>query len=318
MYEDERGTGGVVPMKKKVNYRVVCSHVLLAALVAAVLLPGQKQTASPVSFLEGIALMEIYYVYRLVRFPEKRGSASDIVSILWILLLAWEIMVTKLDLCHPVLVPALENIFDVYRNDYVEIVKGIISSLELLFIGVILGLSLGTVLGLICGWFQRLKEVFYPIANMLAPIPSIVFAPYVIAVMPTFRSASVVVILLGIFWPTFLRTILSVESMDRNIIDSARILKLSGAAMIFQVLLPYSWPGIIRGLKVTMTNAVMMLTFAEMMGSTVGMGYYIVNYNTYGNYTKVVAGIIVVGMVVTFLSAFCTYFAKKAVKWQNY
>ncbi|MGN0736322.1 MAG: ABC transporter permease [Anaerovoracaceae bacterium] len=305
-------------MNKKRNYGAVCSHILLTALVVTVLLPGQKQTASPVSFLVGIALMEMYYIYRLVRFPEKKESASDIASILWILLLVWEIMVTKLDLCHPVLVPALENIFDVYRNDYAEIARGIIASLELLFIGVFSGLSLGTLLGLVCGWFQRLKEVFSPIANMLAPIPSIVFAPYVIAVMPTFRSASVVVILLGIFWPTFLKTILSVESMDRNIIDSARILKLSGAEMIFQVLLPYSWPGIIRGLKVTMTNAVMMLTFAEMMGSTVGMGYYIVNYNTYGNYTKVVAGIIVVGMVVTFLSALCTYFARKAVKWQNY
>ena len=153
---------------------------------------------------------------------------------------------------------------------------------------------------------------------MLAPIPSIVFAPYVIAIMPTFRSASVVVILLGIFWPTFLKTILSVESVDRNIIDSARTLELSGASMIFQVLLPYSWPGIIKGLKVTMTTAVMMLTFAEMMGSTVGMGYYIVNYNTYGNYTKVIAGIIVVALVVTLLSALVTFIQKRAVKWQNY
>ncbi|MGN0658825.1 MAG: ABC transporter permease [Emergencia sp.] len=305
-------------MKKKRNLRIAGSHLLLAALVITVLLPGQKQTAGPESLLTGIALIEGYYLYRLIRFPGKRGSASDIVSILWALLLIWEVLVTKLNMCHPVLVPALENIFDVFRTDYLEIGKGILSSMELLFAGVFIGLTLGTLLGLVCGWFQRLKEVFYPIANVLAPIPSIVFAPYVIAVMPSFRSASVVVILLGIFWPAFLKTILSVESMDRNIIDSARTLELSGPAMIFQVLLPYSWPGIVTGLKVTMTTAVMMLTFAEMMGSTTGMGYYIVNYNTYGNYTKVVAGIIVVGLVVTVLSALCTWFSRKAVKWRNY
>ena len=83
--------------------------------------------------------------------------------------------------------------------------------------------------------------------------------------------------------------------------------------MLFQVLLPYSWPGTVKGLKVTFTTAVMMLTFAEMMGSTVGMGYYIVNYNTYGNYTKVIAGIMVVALVVTALSA-CVTFVQKSNK----
>ena len=62
----------------------------------------------------------------------------------------------------------------------------------------------------------------------------------------------------------------------------------------------------------------MMLTFAEMMGSTVGMGYYIVNYNTYGNYTKVIAGIMVVALVVTFLSWSVNMIQKKAIKWRNY
>ena len=303
---------------KKLGVSFLVSHFLLLALIIAILLPGEKQTEGYGSFFCAILLMEAYYVVHICRFPGKRASASDIMSILWVLMLAWEILVTKLDLLHPVLVPALENIFHVFSTDYREIGVGILSSMEILFAGVLVGLGLGTLLGLICGWHQRLKEVFFPIANVLAPIPSIVFAPYVIAVMPTFRSASVVVILLGIFWPSFLKTIISVESIDKNIIDSAKTLELSGLSMVFEILLPYSVPGIVKGLKVTMTTAVMMLTFAEMMGSTVGMGYYIVNYNTYGNYTKVLAGIIVVGLVVTLLSALVSLIQKKTIKWRNY
>ena len=303
---------------KNWNLSVVISHVLLAALLMVVLLPSEKKTAPYGAMLCAMALMEGAYLYRVMRRPGKLSSASDIMSILWALMLVWEVLVSKLDLCHPVLAPALENIFAVFSEDYLEMGRGILSSLEILLIGVIVGLALGTLLGLICGWHQRLKEVFFPIAGVLAPIPSIVFAPYVIAIMPTFRSASVVVILLGIFWPTFLKTIISVESIDKNMVDSARTLELGSFAMIFEVLLPYSMPGIVKGLKVTMTTAVMMLTFAEMMGSTVGMGYYIVNYNTYGNYTKVIAGIIVVGLVVTLLSSLVSVIQKKAIKWQNY
>ena len=100
-------------------------------------------------------------------------------------------------------------------------------------------------------------------------------------------------------------------------IDLARTLELSDTAMVFKVLLPYSLPGMIAGLRVTMTTAVMMLTFAEMMGATRGMGYYIVNFNTYGNYTKVIAGIVVVGIVVTLLSSLTTKL-QSCVKWKKY
>lgn len=303
---------------KRINTYMWFSHVLAALLIICIFLPGEKKVDTPISFVTAVLLIEAYYLYRVFRYPNKRESACGIVSIIWGVFLIWEIAVTKLNLCHPVLVPAPENIFYTFRTDWFEMLRGVVNSLELLFAGVIIGLALGTLLGLICGWKQRLKEIFYPIANVLAPIPSIVFAPYVIAIMPTFRSASVVVILLGIFWPTFLKTIISVEGIDRNIIDLSLTLELSDASMIFQVLLPYTWPGVIKGLKVTLTTAVMMLTFAEMMGSTVGMGYYIVNYNTYGNYTKVIAGIMVVAIVVTLLSACVTWIQKKAIKWRNY
>ncbi len=307
----------MVQMKKSDNVSVVISQILLLFLIVIVFLPGKKQTDNPVYFLWGIAVIEGIYLFHMNRQKGKRFAFSAILSILWSVLLLWEILVTKLDLLHPVLVPALENVFAVFVQDWKTMLAGIFSSLQILFLGVLAGLSLGTLFGLVCGWCKKLREVFYPIANVFAPIPSIVFAPYIIALMPTFRSASVVVILIGIFWPCFLKTILSVEGIDRNMIDLARTLELSDTAMVFKVLLPYSLPGMIAGLRVTMTTAVMMLTFAEMMGATRGMGYYIVNFNTYGNYTKVIAGIVVVGIVVTLLSSLTTKL-QSCVKWKKY
>ena len=307
----------MVSVKKNRNIPLVTVHFLMLLLIAVIFLPGRKQTEDPVYFLCGIVIIEGIYLFQTNRHKNKCGAYSVILSILWSGMLIWEILVTKLNLMHPVLMPALENIFAVFAQDWKIMLVGVYSSLQVLFLGILAGLALGTLLGLVCGWNKKLREVSYPIANVLAPIPSIVFAPYIIAVMPTFRSASVVVILLGIFWPCFLKTIISVEGIDGNIIDLARTLELSNTAMVFKVLLPYSLPGILAGLRVTMTTAVMMLTFAEMMGATRGMGYYIVNFNTYGNYTKVIAGIIVVGMVVTLLSALTTRL-QKCIKWKKY
>ncbi|WP_373212836.1 ABC transporter permease [Ruminococcus sp. 5_1_39BFAA] len=303
---------------KRIPATLFINQMLFLCLGICLFLPGEKQIKGPCPMAAAILIFEIAYLTYIVRKRENLTAASDLMMIVWAFLLLWEIVVTKKNMMHPVLVPAPENVFYVFYEQPVILLKGVWSSLKLLFAGVFGGLAAGVVAGLVCGWIPRLRNLFYPIANVLAPIPSIVFAPYIVALMPSFRSASMVVIVLGIFWPTFLNMIIRVDGIEKRILDSARALNLNNRSMIFQILLPYAFPGVISGLKVTMTTAVMMLTFAEMMGATSGMGYYIVNYNTYGNYTNVVAGIMVVGVVVTVLNKLVAWLQKKLIRWQMY
>lgn len=303
---------------KRIPATLFINQMLFLCLGICLFLPGEKQIKGPCPMAAAILIFEIAYLTYIVRKGENLTAASDLMMIVWAFLLLWEIVVTKKNMMHPVLVPAPENVFYVFYEQPVILLKGVWSSLKLLFAGVFGGLAAGVVAGLVCGWIPRLRNLFYPIANVLAPIPSIVFAPYIVALMPSFRSASMVVIVLGIFWPTFLNMIIRVDGIEKRILDSARALNLNNRSMIFQILLPYAFPGVISGLKVTMTTAVMMLTFAEMMGATSGMGYYIVNYNTYGNYTNVVAGIMVVGVVVTVLNKLVAWLQKKLIRWQMY
>lgn len=187
--------------------------------------------------------------------------------------------------------------------------------MELLLLGFALGLTAAVLLGLVAGWVPRIRAFAYPIANVMAPIPAIVISPYLVALMPTFRSASLVVIILGIFWPTFLTTVNRVQNMEVQILDSARTLQPSTMTMLTRILLPYILPGVISGLRVSMTTSLLMLNFAELMGATHGMGYYVQNSITYANYTHAVAGIFVIGIVVTILNFLVGKLQKWAIRW---
>lgn len=306
-------------MKKYLDKYSVIAHLFLLALVILVLVPGAKKTQPISAMLASLVVIEILYILQCRRW-HKRGESfrvpSCIVSIVWAVLITWEILVTKLNCMHPVLYPAPENVFYVYRTQYVTILLNILSSMELLTASIFIGVILGVVLGITIGWVPVLSDVFYPIANVLAPIPSVVYAPYIIAVMPSFRSASAMVIVIGIFFPMFLSMVNRVKSIDRQIIDSALMLNVSNRTMITEILLPYVVPGVIMGMKVTLTTSFMLLIFAEMMGATKGLGYYIVNYNSYGNYTNVIACIIVVGLLVTVLNRLVDLLQEKAIKWK--
>lgn len=305
-------------MKKYINRTFTAAHIVLAALVILIILPGTKQTQSAAALLTGIAVMEAIYIYKLHRAGRLRSSLrvpSCIIMIVWGVLFVWELAVTKFNCMHPVLYPAPENVFYVFQTQYETILLNIWSTMKLLVVSIIIGVAAGVVLGVTVGWIPALGDVLYPIANVMAPIPSVVYAPYIIAIMPSFRSASAMVIVIGIFFPMFLNMVNRVRSMDPQILDSALMLNVSNRTMITRILLPYVIPGVIMGMKVTLTTSFMLLMFAEMMGATSGLGYYIVNYNTYGNYTNVIACIIVVGIIVTLLNWITNIMEKYFIKW---
>ena len=176
---------------------MVFPHILLLLLLfCVVVLPGSRTNArQPQAFLAAIGLMELMFLWNIRKGKEKTG-ACDLMSLIWILLLVWELSTRVWNIAHPVLVPCPENVFDTFREQWQVMLKNVGYSMALLGMGFSLGMILAVALGLAAGWNSRLRAVVEPIANVLSPIPPVVISPYLVAVMPTFRSASVAVVVL--------------------------------------------------------------------------------------------------------------------------
>ena len=220
-----------------------------------------------------------------------------------------------LGIAHNVLLPSPENVFNVFVDHGGELALSVVSSLELLLSGFFFGTLFGVILGVICGWIPRLHAMFYPIANVFAPIPSVVFTPFLVILMPNYRLAAVMVILLGVFWPQFLSMILRVGSLPPAIIDNTRVLKVSNLTMITKIIMPYILPDILKGLRISLTTGFLMLMYAESFGAKSGIGYWISNANVFANYANIYAGIITCGITVTVLNYGSAWLQKRFTKW---
>ena len=294
----------------------VIANLLFVATLVVIAIPGKVTPKTSVPFYVAVVIIELLYIWRYLAGGRKR-STSNIASVVWILLIAWEVCSTDLKITHPVLIPIPENVFYVFVKIPEELLRNVTSSMTLLAEGFLTSLIIATVVGLFVGWLPKVRETVFPIAKVLAPVPAIVFTPYLVMLLHSFRAAAVMVIFLGILWPTLMNTILRVEELDRRIVDSARMMGLSTPTMIFRVLLPYLYPTIVTGLKVQLPAAMLMLVMAEMYGASSGLGYFVINYTNYGEYTNVVAGIIMVGIVVTVLDGLVSLLIKKTVKWSE-
>lgn len=294
---------------------IAVAHILLVILVIEVLIPGKRTPPTVIPFLASLAIVEAFYLWRLLRKGANKIAVSGIMLIWWAFLIAWETISTKLGCVSPVLFPMPEAVFNVFPTQWQTLLVNIGSSMQLLLMGAVTSIISGMILGAICGWIPGLRSIFAPIARVLAPIPSAIFAPYLVALMPTFRIASATVIFLGIFWPMFLNTIIRVTDMDKRIIEGAKMLELSSFEMVRDIILPYMLPGVINGLNGQLTAAMTMLTFAEMLGASSGLGYYIINYTNFANYVNVIAGIITVGLVVTLLNWLINVARRRLIHW---
>ena len=235
-------------------------HLLFVILLVLIYTPSVPEIENNWVFTLVAALFEINLILR-----RKESAIRNISIIVFVFFVLWTFLTTKFETSNTMLYPVPQNVFGVFATDYHQILEGLWSSLYLLGIGFVLAMVLGIGLGMVVGWFKELRNAIFPIAKVISTIPPIVYIPYAVALLPSFKTAQIFVMFCSIFWGTFMNMILSVSNIDKKILESARTLNIKSWDMLFNILLPYSLPGVVKGLTVSLASSFMVLTAAEMI-----------------------------------------------------
>ncbi|AEV69263.1 ABC-type nitrate/sulfonate/bicarbonate transport system, permease component [Acetivibrio clariflavus DSM 19732] len=290
----------------------------LAALVLE-LFPSKRADVNTWYYIGLVLALEVIYILNLLlkKDNEKLQTVGDVIAIVYGILIVWEIFTTKTDLADRFLFPSPSNVPALLISELPELLKGTLSSFQLLFAGYLLALALAIPLALVIGWKKRLYKAVNPLTKVLGPIPPIVYIPYAIAILPTFKAASIFIIFIGAFWPVFINTLNGVFNVDKRIIDSAKALNVNEGAMLFQVILPATLPSIISGATIGLVMSFILLTAAEMIGATSGLGWYVKYFSDFADYPRVIVGIIFIGFVVTGVTFLFDKLERCLLRWRK-
>ena len=238
---------------------------------------------------------------RLARREEKRNAVIDSATVIEAVLLVWQLASANFQLADPVLFPPPAAILELFFAELGDMFRGLLSSSYLL--GSAYGLALVTAIpaGIAVGSSRRLRAAAEPFSRVLGAIPPIVYIPYAIALLPSFRSASIFVIWSGAFWPIFVNTVSGVVTIPDSLVDSARMLHLKRSVFFFRILPPGAMPSILTGASLGLIFSFLQLTAAELIGATEGLGWYVKNFSDFADYGRVIVGILFIGIVVTSL-----------------
>jgi nitrate/nitrite transport system permease protein len=162
----------------------------------------------------------------------------------------------------------------------------IVTSLYTVFTGFAIGTLVAVPLGILCGLSRTIQIALNPLIQIFRPVSPLAWLPIVTLVVsavyvsadPMFEKSfitSAITVTLCSLWPTLINTALGVASIDKDLINVARVLRLSWWTKVTKIVLPSSLKLIFTGLRLSLGVGWMVLIAAEMLAQNPGLGKFV-------------------------------------------
>jgi len=181
--------------------------------------------------------------------------------------------------------------------------------------GLLVGGSLGLVLGLATGLFKRVDAVLDSTIQMLRNIPVLATIPLVILWFGIDESAKLFLVALGVFFPIYINTYHGIRSVDRGLIEMARSYGLSGWPLYRHVILPGALPSMLVGLRFGLGLMWVTLIVAETISAQAGIGYMTMNAREFLQTDIVLVGILLYALLGKLADLLAKWLERVLLRW---
>ena len=216
-------------------------------------------------------------------------------------LLAWHLLTKYRVTAHVrfVNVPSPEMVLDslmrVTRDN--KFLSHVFLSCRRIFIGFAMAATIAVPLGLVMGRFRLVREIVFPVSEVLRPIPAIAWVPMSIMLWPSNEESIIFITFLGSFFPILLNTLHGMAMVDSVLVRAAQCLGAREAAIFREVYFPATLPHVFTGLTVGMGVAWVSLIAAEMISGQFGIGYFTWEAYSLVQYPDIALGMICIGVL---------------------
>ncbi len=190
----------------------------------------------------------------------------------------WEV-VSRAELVNPLFFPPISKILKTF---FLLVLSGdlpyqILLSLKRAAAGYLLAAIVVIPLGIAMGLFHWVYRMLELVIEMARPIPPPVIVPVAMLFFGLGNEMKIFVIFFSCAWPILLNTYDGVRNIDRVLVYTARTFGLSRGKTITKVIFPAALPQIMTGLRVSLAIMLILVVISEMVGSTDGIGYFILD-----------------------------------------
>ena len=161
----------------------------------------------------------------------------------------------------------------------------ILTSIFTVFTGFILATIIAVPLGVLTGLSTNVYRAINPIVQIFKPVSPLAWLPLVTIIVsavyvsddPMFSKSyltSAITVTLCCLWPTLINTAVGVSSMDKDLVNVGKVLRLGWFTTVWKIAIPSAIPMIFTGLRLSLGIGWMVLIAAEMLAQNPGLGKF--------------------------------------------
>lgn len=194
-------------------------------------------------------------------------------------------------------------------------VDQIITSIFTVALGFLIATIIAVPLGIASGLSKTFNSAINPLIQLFKPVSPLAWLPIVTMIvsalyvnvhdaLPKSLVVSAITVTLCSMWPTLINTALGVASVDTDLVNVSKVLRLSTWKKITNIILPSSLPLIFTGLRLSLGVGWMVLIAAEMLAQNPGLGKFVWDEFQNGSsqsLAKIIVAVLTIGLIGFFL-----------------
>ena len=242
------------------------------------------------------------------------GGTILSISTVVIALLAWEITARRM---HSVYVPSVTQIAITFWHEWFSptFKEQAIPSLYRMFVGYIIAACCGVTLGVLIGYYRFLFRLLDPLLQYLRATPPTAIIPVGILLIGIGDWMKILVIAFGAFWPILINSADGARLVPRERLDTSRVFGLTSLETLRRVVVPSAMPQIAAGMRTGLAIAFILIVVSEMIGSTNGLGYYILQAQRTFAIPEMYGGVVLLAILGYCLNAVFLLLESKMLGW---
>jgi ABC-type nitrate/sulfonate/bicarbonate transport system permease component len=215
--------------------------------------------------------------------------------------------------------PPLTDILQTFADTWVfeRVGSDVVPSLVRLGLGYAIACVVAVAAGLALGLSPALRRATDPIVQFLRAIPPPALLPFGILVLGVGTSMKVFIIAFVCLWPVLLNTIDGVAGVDPTLRETAQVYGIPPRDRLLRVTLPAAAPQIFAGMRTSLSLALILMVISEMVASTNGIGYFVLQSQRSFAIPEMWSGILLLGILGYVLNAIFLLVERRVLRWHR-
>jgi ABC-type nitrate/sulfonate/bicarbonate transport system permease component len=215
--------------------------------------------------------------------------------------------------------PPLTDILEQFRDTWLfeRVGSDVLPSLARLGAGYALAVLAGVLAGIPLGLSRTARRAASPLVEFLRAIPPPALLPPAIVLIGIGDTMKVLIIAFVCVWPVLLNTIDGITGIDPTLNDTARVYGVRGADRLRRIVLPAASPQIFAGMRTSLSLAVILMVISEMVASTNGIGFFVLESQRSFAIPEMWSGILLLGILGYVLNLVFVGVERRVLAWHR-